>query len=201
MLSDREPEKTSVLEGFSTITKALVGFYSKVHSRCDGYAVTSGRPLMLQSHQIKEMLFDLKRKGVRLRHITEITKDNIFYCKQIMESVELRHLDYVTGGLEVSDTEFMVTANTQDSQTTRRANPQVIYSNVKQLVQQQQNIFEVLWNKAIPADQKIREIEGGIKAARVDIIHSPAESMRQAYTLLTMARKEVMISIPTPNIL
>ncbi|MGI8831250.1 MAG: sensor histidine kinase [Nitrososphaeraceae archaeon] len=194
-----EHQTTIILEGNRAITKGIVEFYSKVHSRCDGYAVTSGKPLMLQSHLIREILSDLKNRGVVLRQITEITKDNVSYCKQVMEIVDLRHLDYVSGGMEVSDTEYMVTVNPDNRQKTITTNPQVILSNAKQLVRQQQNIFDVLWSQAIPADQRIREIEGGVKAARIDIIHSPDESMRQAYTLLTMARNEVMISLPTSN--
>jgi signal transduction histidine kinase len=39
---------------------------------------------------------------------------------------------------------------------------QVIYSNVKEVVEQGQYIFDTLWNAAIPAQKKIREIEEGI---------------------------------------
>jgi hypothetical protein len=35
---------------------------------------------------------------------------------------------------------------------------QVIYSNVKEVVEKGQYIFDTLWNAAIPAEKKIREI-------------------------------------------
>ena len=38
---------------------------------------------------------------------------------------------------------------------------QVISSNVRAILDQQQYVFETLWNKAIPAEQKIRQIEEG----------------------------------------
>jgi hypothetical protein len=44
---------------------------------------------MTQSNKIKELLFNLRKRGVRIRQITEITKDNVIYCKQVMEIVEL----------------------------------------------------------------------------------------------------------------
>jgi hypothetical protein len=47
---------------------------------------------------------DLNNRGIKLRVITEITKDNISYCKELMKlSIELRHLDDVKGNFSVSD--------------------------------------------------------------------------------------------------
>jgi len=43
--------------------------------------------------------------------------------------------------------------------TTATTVPHAVYSNVKEDVQQQQYVLEIiLWNKEIPAEQKIREI-------------------------------------------
>ena len=58
------------------------------------------------------MLDAKKTRGTILRFITEITKDNISYCKQIMENVELRHLDGVKGNFGVSDTEYIAISTT-----------------------------------------------------------------------------------------
>jgi two-component system, OmpR family, sensor histidine kinase VicK len=41
--------------------------------------------------------------------------------------------------------------------------PHAVYSNVIEDIQQQQYVFEILWNKAMPAEQRIREIEEGIE--------------------------------------
>ena len=156
-------QKTVVLEGVGSIMEALQGLYSRVGNRCDRYEITSGIPLMTQSNKIKELLFNLRKRGVRIRQITEITKDNVIYCKQLMEIVEFRHLEHVRGGMELNDDELMVTGNPEDPQTiaylskdtgsSTRTNatssPQVIFSNVKQLVEQQQFIFDLLWSKAI----------------------------------------------------
>ena len=48
--------------------------------------------------------------------------------------------------------------------------PQCILSNVHAFVGQQQNIFELMWQKAIPAEQRIREIEFGIKPEVIETI-------------------------------
>jgi two-component system, OmpR family, sensor histidine kinase VicK len=48
--------------------------------------------------------------------------------------------------------------------------PQAVYSNVIEDVQQQQYIFEILWNKATPAEQRIREIEEGVHPVSTRIL-------------------------------
>ena len=45
----------------------------------------------------------LKRKGVRLRAITEVTPDNIPYVKQIMEIFEVRHLKEIRSNFAIID--------------------------------------------------------------------------------------------------
>jgi two-component system, OmpR family, sensor histidine kinase VicK len=47
---------------------------------------------------------------------------------------------------------------------------QLIYSNVDQIVEQQQYMFETLWSKAIPCEQRIREIEEGVQPVSTRIL-------------------------------
>ena len=83
-----------------------------------------------------------------------------------MEIAEVRHLNGIKANFAVTDTEYTSTAIMQEV----HAIPEVIYSNVKRILEQQQYLFETLWNKAIPAEQKIREIEQGIEPEFVEVI-------------------------------
>lgn len=47
---------------------------------------------------------------------------------------------------------------------------QLIYSNVDQIVEQHQYMFETLWNKAIPSEQRITEIDEGVQPVRTRIL-------------------------------
>jgi hypothetical protein len=49
--------------------------------------------------QIKEEYIDFKKREVKICFITVITKENLSYCKELMQYVELRHLDKVKGSL------------------------------------------------------------------------------------------------------
>src|SRR5215469_10968054 len=115
---------------------------------------------------IKKAILEAKAKGTRLRFITEITQENISCTKEFMEIAELRHLDGVKGNFGVSDSEYIAisTSNTTAGKPVRTATiPHAVYSNVIEDIQQQQYVFEILWNKAMSAEQRIREIENGIE--------------------------------------
>src|ERR671938_1450670 len=107
----------------------------------------------------RNALTDMKKRGVRSRYITTITKDNLSYCKEAMKIGELRHLDGIKGNFSVSEKEYMASATMQEASLLQ----QVIYSNVKEVLEQQQYVFDSFWSRSIPAEQKIREIEEGIE--------------------------------------
>jgi hypothetical protein len=47
---------------------------------------------------------ELRNKGVKTRFITEINKDNILYCKELIKILdELRHLDEIKGNFGIVD--------------------------------------------------------------------------------------------------
>jgi two-component system, OmpR family, sensor histidine kinase VicK len=76
---------------------------------------------------------EIKRRGGKIRLLTEITSENIDYCKKLMNLVdELRHLDGIKGGIAVSETEFMATTVLEEPTLLTR----LIYSNIKELVEQ-----------------------------------------------------------------
>ncbi len=184
-------EKTMVLHDSRNINNALVEFYAKAKTSYDCYGVTS-QSILPESEAINYTLSNLKNQGVRLRQITEITKDNVPYCKMLMKIAELRHLGGVKGKIELNDKELIVTATTENEESHQTA--QVIYSNVKQLVEQQRYIFETLWKKAIPAEQKIREIEDGIEPPETKVLENPDEIFNHMKYVIENASKRLICS-------
>jgi two-component system sensor histidine kinase VicK len=183
-------ENTVVLHDTESITSALLGFYAKAKTRYDCCGVTSQRTL-LESKIINDILSNLKNQDVRLRQITEITKDNISYCKQLMKIVDVRHMDGIRGKIELSDKELVVTTNSEKGS---HLTAQVIHSNVKQLVEQHRSIFEILWKKAIPAEQKIREIEEGIEPPETKVLENPDEIFNHMKYVIENASKRLICS-------
>ena len=115
----------------------------------------------------------------------------------MLKFAEIRHLDGVKGNFEVSDIKEYVAATTL--QSANKPMPQLIYSNVKEVVEQQQYVFDTLWSRAIPSEEKIREIEYGIMPEVTEVIQSPEEAERREWDLLRKATKEVDIIYSTAN--
>jgi signal transduction histidine kinase len=129
---------------------------------------------------------NIRRRGAKIRAFTEITKENIHYCKELMKLVdELRHLDGVKGGMAVSESEYMATTVLEESKPLT----EVIYSNVKEVVEQGQYIFDTLWRSAISAEQKIKEIEEGITRYETRIIENPDEVIKEIGRLTASSNK------------
>ena len=151
---------------------------------------------------LKKALVDAKCRGAKLRFITEITKDNILYCKEAMKIVELRHLDGVKGNFAVSDTEYIATT-AADTVIGVESNsisiPYAIYSNINDDIRQQNYVFEILWNRAIPAEIRIREIEEGIILGITQVIQAPSRIQELFINLVKSAKEEVFLVLPTIN--
>ncbi|VFJ13607.1 protein of unknown function [Candidatus Nitrosocosmicus franklandus] len=117
------------------------------------------------------------------------------YCKEmLLIADEMRHFEGFSGALAVSNIEYMGTPNLREKQLSEF----LIYSNEKEIVEQQQILFNTLWEKAIPAKQRIKEIELGIKREFAETIRDPTEIRKLFSKLLESAEKDIL-SISTPN--
>src|ERR687895_1825614 len=140
----------------------------------------------------KKGLYDLKSRNVQSRFITDITKDNIEYCKELMQISELRHLDRIKGNFAISEKGYTASATLQEASLLQ----QVIYSNVRSILDQQQYVFETLWNKAIPAEQRLREIEEGIEAEVFETITNHEVVSQILVDLAKSVKKEALFFLP-----
>jgi two-component system, OmpR family, sensor histidine kinase VicK len=188
-------EKTEVLYGFEKTTEAIMEFINSAEVSMNICADYTWPSVVMGVEVFKKGIYELKTRNVQSRFVTDITKDNIKYCKELMQISELRHLDGIKGNFAISEKGYMASA------TLLEASPlqQVIYSNVRAIVDQQQYVFETLWNKAIPADQKIRGIEEGIELGKTDIIQSPSKILELFINLIKSAKSEVLLMLPTIN--
>jgi DNA-binding Lrp family transcriptional regulator len=72
-----------------------------------------------------------------------------------------------------------------------------VFFDALKIVKQQQDIFDILSNNVIPANQRTEEIEGGI----VETIHDPVKIRKLAFELIKCAMDEILISFSTVNVL
>jgi len=170
--------KSEILYGVENAMERGVYFISNAKEKMDMFFDHRVPSIVVGIEEYRNGFIRLRRRGGKVRVLTEITRDNIKYCKELLELVdELRHLDGVRGGIALNGSEYMGTT------VLRKSKPltQVIYSNVKEVVEHGQYIFDTLWNAAIPAGKKIREIEEGSVASEAATIieNNPNEITKQ----------------------
>jgi signal transduction histidine kinase len=188
-------ERTEVLHGEENVMNAILRFLSKAY-RIDSCGDHRAPSVAIGVEAYKKLLFDLRNRGIKLRYITEITKENIHHCKEMMNfAEEVSHVDGIKANFFVSETEYIATAARQEVQPV----PEVIYSNVKDIVMQQRYIFESFWNRAISADQKIREIEEGVDLGKTEIIQNSYRTKELYINLVRSAADEILLILPTVN--
>ena len=188
-------EKTEVLYGFEKTTEAIMEFINSAEVSMNICADYTWPSVVMGVEVFKNGIYELKTRNVQSRFVTDITKDNIKYCKELMQISELRHLDGIKGNFAISEKGYTASATLLEASLLQ----QVIYSNVRAIVDQQQYVFETLWNKAIPADQKIRGIEEGIELGKTDIIQSPRKILELFINLIKSAQSEILLMLPTIN--
>jgi two-component system, OmpR family, sensor histidine kinase VicK len=132
--------------------------------------------LAMEFKEIRDALIYAKRRGVAIRYITEITKTNIRYCKELMSIVdELRHLDAVKGNF-VTGQEYVAPSTFHEE---GKFSEWMIYSNFKEIVEQY--VFESLRNTSSSAERKTKEI-GNVSLGITEIIDNHQKLTR--YSLI-----------------
>jgi signal transduction histidine kinase len=186
-----EPESTEILRGVEDTTRAVVLFFTNanwVNVCADSLAPS----VAMGVEPIKECYENLKSRQVKVRWITEITKDNLSYCRALMQYAELRHLDGIKGNFGVSDTAYIATA------TLNKAQPvaELIYSTAKSVIEQNKNIFDTLWSKAVVAEDRIREIEEGVTRTEIRAVKDPREILQDTIGLVRRSKQYSICSVP-----
>src|ERR687895_2570228 len=189
-------QRTEIWSGLETISKKSFEVLSRAKETSD-YCHDSKSPSFLVTNDMYlQMIKQLKAKGIRQRFITEITEENVGYSKELANHVELRHLEGVKGNFGIVDgIEYGAAANIYDLEPP----VEFIYSNVKTFVDQQQYFFETLWNKAIPAELKIKEIEEGRAPEKLEIIQDTQKSISRAFDIMNKTQKELLVLFATPR--
>jgi len=173
-----------------------IRFLENVRERMDICVDNNGPFVIMKSDIYRSNYVKARNRGAKIRFITEVTKDNIEYCKQLSKIVsELRHLDGARGSVCVNDTEFLGMTTWRE---TKLLNP-VIYSNEREVIEHQQYIFEMFWKKAEPFSQKLMEIEDGIVPEIMQSRNSPVDIQNKVFDLLKSAESEILVIMSTSN--
>ena len=177
ILAEEMSKSSSNLRTDKSIFQVISNYKGELSIFLDAVSVL----IMLKDRLTKE-LFNKKNEQKRIRIITEINNDNIQSCKELMKfGIELRHLDEVVGIFCINELEYCATKefplqNRQHSlENQYQLSNNIVYSNDKEIVNHYKYIFEILWSKAIPVEQRTIEVEEGINHSRTEVLKNPHE--------------------------
>ena len=190
-------EVTRVFYGVETVISTVIHFLNKTNNVV--YAcVDQTRPILtLDILVLKKAFEDATRRGVKLMYVTEITKDNLTYCKELMKMTdELRHLDGIKGNFYISESGYLAPATYHEK---GKPASQIIYSNVNEIIEHQKYVFDSFWNRAIPAEQRINEVEEGIILVKTEVIQNPQTTQELFINMVKSAKQEILLLLPTIN--
>ncbi len=187
MLFHKAIENTKILHRAQVINAIVDVFYDAEH-RIDICGNSKFPSLIFSFEPIRKAIIVSKNKGIRQRYIIEVTKENIQYCKELTKLVDdLRHSDQIEANFALNETKYL------GSITLNEPHQQAIYSNVKEVIEQQHYIFDNVWNKSIGANEKIREIEEGIESEFYEIITDNEKAKNVFIDLAKSIEKEALL--------
>jgi two-component system, OmpR family, sensor histidine kinase VicK len=198
-LHNNNNEKTEVIYGIENIIKRDLQAVSTCNQTEDLCTDSKGLAAFLRIEPMRKACYVLKEREVKIRFITEITRENLLCCKEVLNFAQLQHLEGIKANFGIHDgIEYTASAPLKEG-TPAPVMPRLIYSNVKEIVELHQYLFETLWDKAIPAEQKIREMEEGVKPDVIEPLRNPLEIQNLHINLIKSSTNEIMLIIPTTN--
>ena len=90
--------------GEQNVIRIELQFFSNSVRKIDTCVNYTRPALAITTEPVRNALIEGKKRGVKLRYLTEITKDNLAYCKDLISIVdEMRHLDGIKGNFMISE--------------------------------------------------------------------------------------------------
>jgi two-component system, OmpR family, sensor histidine kinase VicK len=193
-------EQTKVLYGSKNVIDMALQFVSNAKNRIDACVDHTRPSLIVEIKELKKAFRNARERDVKLRYITEITAENVSFCKELITTVvdELRHLDGIKSNFYASETEFIAPAALHEK---GKPSSQIVHSNMKEVVEEQQYIFDTLWYKSISANDKIKEIEQGIEPEYFRVINDNQEATQILTDLAKHAQNEILFLLPNDKAL
>lgn len=183
MLVLMKSEKTEVVTGSDAVLRIATRFLKSVRKKLDVCTATLSWNQSLPLNEISQIYLDVSKRGGKLRLVSNVTNENVEYCKELMKIVEIRHRADVSIYFGVSESEFVAVPGSGEF----NSNGTILHSNEQPFVKYQQAQFDMLWDNALPAHLRVRELEMGRPHVETKIISGEENVLRVVNQFLSRA--------------
>jgi two-component system sensor histidine kinase VicK len=183
---------TRIIFGKRNAIDTEIGIFHRASKSIDTCMTYTRPSLAVSLKPIKDAFLAAKRRDIRLRYITEINHLNLDDCKVLLGIVhELRHLDGVKTNFMISDGEYIAPLVQDKSEAIASEH---IYSDMTQIVEHGQCIFDTLWSKSIPAEERIKQLIDGAVPPETKLVDNQDEIMRHIIHLCEVSSSLSVVS-------
>jgi two-component system sensor histidine kinase VicK len=124
-----------------------------------------------------------RNPGLKFQLVADLQKGNVGYYKAMKEAgVEIRHIEGNKVSFALSKDEYLAAplSAIEDQASSGAAIPrEVVWSTRQDVTSQADQIFQVMWKSATPADARIRQLEEGVEPEATLVI----DDMKRVYEL------------------
>ncbi len=99
--------------------------------------------------------------GVKIRYVFPITEKNMHLIKKFMKFAEVRHIDFSPMRIRIIDDKMCFVRYYGSDETAHLSEQLCIYSETSAYIAAMKSYFEHIWGEAVPADERIRQLERG----------------------------------------
>lgn len=202
-MNDENHGETKIIFGRDEINDLFVKSVNETEDNWNVLVYGAGAPLFYYMIDLRKAYQKALKRGIKLRAITDVSNENIFYVKDAMQYFcEARHLDGIAGVFMVSDKHYLSTSlvlynegkikTEEGTKKTQYPVQQCVFSISKELVYLQKRYFDVLWDQAIPIAEKINEIED-LESQQLKALENPFEIQNMLTNLLKTTSRDVWL--------
>ena len=178
----RNPASNEISVASSSIAKITLQAISRATAGIDCF-LASEFFSYVDSNGLSLKFLDLKKKGLKLRMISDIGMKQASLYRGFLNYFEIRHFDKIASNIIlIDDAEFVMFLKKNNDR--RR----LLRISDKSFVSAQQFLFNSLWSIALPYKEKIKEFE-------YDKEKSFTKNVSKSYEIRNIIRKSITSSI------
>ncbi len=186
-------ENIQSLYGNDEILKSTLEILDSTRETIEGCIGKEEVEMHVSHETLWNALTALKHKGVKIRIVTQVTSDNLEFCKKFTEAVELKHLDGIQSSFGISDGRWLLEhVVSLDEYPLSHA----ILTDIRKLVGIKRKLFETLWKQSVPAEEIFMKLEL-LNPAEVNTKIESNEAEKLLFNLISNSKYRIDMVIRT----
>ena len=186
-------ENIQSLYGNDEILKSTLEILDSTRETIEGCIGKEEVEMHVSHETLWNALTALKHKGVKIRIVTQVTSDNLEFCKKFTEAVELKHLDWIQSSFGISDGKWLLEhVVSLDEYPLSHA----ILTDIRKLVGIKRKLFETLWKQSVPAEEIFMKLEL-LNPAEVNTKIESNEAEKLLFNLISNSKYRIDMVIRT----